>query len=61
MPFVTLRTVPREQDGATTKTDVPEDLSDIKLETADYVKNADGSIDYATSRIMKAHKLKAKA
>jgi len=61
MPFVTLRTVPREQDGPTTKADVPEDLSDIKLEAADYVKNADGSIDYATSRIMKAHKLKAKA
>jgi hypothetical protein len=61
-PLVTLRTVKREDDGpAPVAKDVPEDLSDVKLEPADYVKNADGSIDYATSRLMKAHKLRATA
>lgn len=57
-PLVGLRVVKREEDGLQSLAQqVPADLSDIKLEPADYVKNADGSIDYAASRIQKAHKL----
>jgi hypothetical protein len=33
------------------------DLAKIELEPADYIRNADGSIDYFISRLVKAHKL----
>lgn len=61
LPFVTLRTVavPREKDGPQPPAEktVPDDLSDVVLDPADYIRNGDGSIDYYASRLLKAHKL----
>lgn len=70
MPFpqmVGLRVVKREDDGPKdddAKKTAPvtdEDLSKVELEPADYIKNADGSVDYFASRVNKAQKIARKS
>ena len=62
VPMVTLRTVKREEDGPRdVAKDLPDDLTSITLEPADYIRASDGSIDYFASRVNKAQKLAAKA
>jgi hypothetical protein len=58
MPFVTLRTtpVPREKDGPAATKNAE---TDVQLTEADYIRNADGSVDYATSRFIKQQKASA--
>lgn len=59
-PLVKLRTVRREDDGPAAARDEA-DLDDVRLERADYIYNADGTVDWATSRFVKSQKASAQA